>query len=91
MPACERIDAGGIEAHDRGRIHPVAERPAVAARDVDLIADGDVLQKGEMRIAVRRVNGHAAFARVGCPLDMPTSPHCSFGIPITAASAIAES
>src|SRR5258705_13424330 len=70
MPVCERIDAGGIEAHDRGRIHPIAERPSVVSCDVDLVADDDVLQEGEMRIAMRRIDGHAAFARVGRPLDM---------------------
>ena len=31
----------------------------------------DVLQEGKMRIAVRRIDGHAAFAGVGRALDMP--------------------
>jgi hypothetical protein len=70
MSICERIDAGGIEAHDRGGIHPVVEFFAVASRHVDLVTDDDVLQEGEMRIAMRRIDGDATFAGVGRPFDV---------------------
>jgi hypothetical protein len=71
MSVCERIDAGSVEAHDGGRIHPVLEVLAIASRQLDRVPDADVLQEGEMRVAVRRIDRDAAFARVGCALDMP--------------------
>ena len=70
MAVCERIDAGSIEAHDRGGVHLITERPAVVSRDVDLVADHDLLQEGEMRIAVRGIDGDAALAGFRRAFDM---------------------
>ncbi len=46
------------------------ENDAVASRDIDFIADGDILQKTEMRIAVRGIDRHAALAGIGGELDV---------------------
>src|SRR3954451_16341184 len=70
MSVSERIDTGGIEADDRGGVHLITERPAVVSCNGDLVADHDVLQEGEMRIAVRRVDGEATLAGIRCPFDM---------------------
>ena len=52
MAARERIDPGGIETHDRGFVRAVTEFLAVASRDVDFVADDDVLEESEVRIAM---------------------------------------
>src|SRR5882757_8057786 len=64
------IDAGLIESDNRAPIGPIAERLAVASRDVDLVADCDILQKAKMRIAMRRIDRDPALAGVDGLLDM---------------------
>src|SRR5260370_20863345 len=64
------IDARGIEAHHRSTIRALAERLAVASRDDDLIANGDVFEKPTMRIAVRGIDRNATLPGSGCELDM---------------------
>src|SRR6185436_6438417 len=71
MAARERIDPGGIETHDRGFVRAVAEFSAVASRHVDLVADDDALEEGEVRIAVCGIDGDAAFAGTGRAFDVP--------------------
>src|SRR5258708_34974934 len=66
----EGIDARGIEAHHRSAVRAIAERLAVASRDDDLVANGDVFEKPKMRIAVRGINRDATLAGIGCELDM---------------------
>jgi len=52
----QRIDAPSVEAHDRRAVDTIAERLAVASRNLDLIADRDILQETKMRIAVRGID-----------------------------------
>ena len=70
MAGRERINAGLIEAHDRGAVGAVAEGLSIVTGDVDLVADRNVLQKPEMSVAMRRIDGDPAFAGVGGTLDM---------------------
>ena len=70
VAAAERIDAGLIEAHDRMRVGAIAKDLAVAPRHVDLVADPDVLQETEMRIAMRGIDRDAALAGIGGEFDM---------------------
>ena len=46
------------------------ECPAVASRDVDFIANGDIAKKMEMGIAVRGIDRGAALAGIGSQFDM---------------------
>src|ERR1700748_95793 len=73
MALAQRIDPGMVEPYHRMSVCPVAEGLAVAARDIDLVADGDVAQEAEMCIAVGGVDGHAAFAGIGGQFDMARS------------------
>src|SRR6185436_12059080 len=70
MSGLVRIDPGSIEAHHRGCIGAVAEFVAIASGDVDLVADGDILEESEVRIAMRRIDGDAGLSCIGCALDM---------------------
>src|SRR3954471_276987 len=64
------VDAGGIEA-DHGRsVRAIAKVSAVTARDLDLVTDHNVLQKAKVRVAVRGIDGDAAFAGLGSVFDM---------------------
>jgi len=64
------IDAGGIEADHAGGIGAIVEGPAVAPGDLDVVADPDVAQEAEMRIAMRRVDGDAGLAGLGAAFEM---------------------
>src|ERR1700748_2785363 len=70
MTAAQRIDPGIVEPHDGASIRAVTECFAVTAGDIDLVADGDVAQETEMCIAMRCVDGHAAFAGIGSQFDV---------------------
>jgi hypothetical protein len=45
----QRIDTRAVETHHRRGIRPIAELPAVAARDIDVVANGDIFQEAKMR------------------------------------------
>ena len=51
-----RIDAGGVPAHHRGAGDAKAEMPAVAPRDLDLVAGRDFAEEGEVGIAVAGID-----------------------------------
>jgi len=64
------IDSGGIPAHHLRAGDAEAQALAVAPRHHDLIAGADVLEKGEMGVAMGRVDGGAVVAGVGGALHM---------------------
>src|ERR1700691_2851181 len=70
MAVAQRIDSRRIEAHDRGRVSPVVEYPAVVSRDIDLVANDNIAQKTEMRIAVRGIDRRSPLTGIGCQFDM---------------------
>jgi hypothetical protein len=59
-----------IEPHDRRAVGAIAKGFAIMARDVDLVADGDIFQKPEMGVAMRRVDGDADLAGFRGALQM---------------------
>ncbi len=92
-----RAPAHGRRRADRGRTHRSArsrlrrrdsERPAVAARDGDLVADRHILEEAEMRVAMRRIDRDAALAGFGVGSTWP-GPNAS-AWPLEPASAIAR-
>src|ERR1043166_6767359 len=68
-PGRIRIDPGLVPPYHRGPTHAEAQLPAVAARDLDLVASLHVAQEREMRIAVRRIDRRAPLAPVRRALD----------------------
>src|SRR6185437_7551584 len=70
MALAQRIDPGIVEPHDRASVRAIAESLAVTASNIDLIADGDIAQATEMRIAVGSVDDHTALTGIGRQFDM---------------------
>ena len=73
--------------HDRGARDAEAVHGAVAARDLDLVADRDIAEEGEMRVAVGGVDRGAVLAGGGVPSTWP-GPNAS-ACPLLPCSTIA--
>jgi len=74
LAARVRVDAGGIPADDGSIGDAEAKALAVAARDQDRVTDAHAFEKGEVGVAVRRVDGGALLAGLGRALDWPLPP-----------------
>jgi hypothetical protein len=69
------IPRGGVDARcvetDHGEgVRAIAKVLAVAARDLDLVANGNIAQESEMRVAMGGIDGDAARAGLGGLLDV---------------------
>src|SRR5215510_4577889 len=67
---CIGIDAGVIEADHGSAGDAEAEYPAVAARDLDMIAHAYISQERKVRVTVRRIDRGALFADLRRALEL---------------------
>src|SRR5262249_30565267 len=66
----ERVDTRGVPRYDRGFGDAETKDGAVLPRHPDFVADHDVGQEREMRVAMRRVDRRAGLAGARRALDM---------------------